>query len=156
MPNFDAIIIGTGQSGPALGAAIGSCRPEGRDHRTQAVRRHLREHRLYSDQDANRERLRGTCCTSRRRLRHQDRGAGQCRHEGGEDAKGRCCQRLPEWRRAIIEDLARMHCLPRPRPLYREKESGGERFRARGRSDFHQCRRAPRFRRHPVSTKFRI
>jgi len=44
-------------------------------------------------------------------------------HEGGEDAKGRCCRRLPEWRRAITEDLARMHCLPRPRPLYREKES---------------------------------
>ena len=83
MPNFDAIpSLAQDSAGPAVGAAIGSCRPEGRDHRTQAVRRHLREHRLYSDQDANRECLRGTCFTSRRRLRHQDRGAGQCRHEG--------------------------------------------------------------------------
>jgi hypothetical protein len=28
MPNYDAIIVGTGQC-----AAIGGCRPEGRDHR---------------------------------------------------------------------------------------------------------------------------
>jgi hypothetical protein len=26
MPKYDAIIIGTGQSGPALGRAIGGCR----------------------------------------------------------------------------------------------------------------------------------
>jgi len=48
MPNYDAIIIGTGQSGPALARRLVARRPEGRDHRTQAVRRYMREHRLYS------------------------------------------------------------------------------------------------------------
>ena len=105
MPNFDAIIIGTGQSGPALARRLVAA------GRKVAII----ERKLFG----------GTCVNTGcnptktliasayaahvarwcRRLRHQDRGAGQCRHEGGEDAKGRCCRRLPEWRRAITEDL---------------------------------------------------
>ena len=63
MANYDAIIIGTGQvrarlwPGGWLAAGM-----EGRDHRTQTVRRHVREHRLHPDQDVGRERLRGTRC----------------------------------------------------------------------------------------------
>src|SRR6516162_9303554 len=47
-------------------AAIGVCRLEGRDHRTQAVRRYMHQHRLHPHKDTNRERLRCTCCTPRR------------------------------------------------------------------------------------------
>jgi hypothetical protein len=49
----DAIIIGTGRAG--VGAAIGGCRLEGRDHQTQAFRRHVREHRLHPDENAGSE-----------------------------------------------------------------------------------------------------
>jgi pyruvate/2-oxoglutarate dehydrogenase complex dihydrolipoamide dehydrogenase (E3) component len=43
----------TGWTG--LGAATGHRRVEGCHHRTQALRRHLRKYRLYSDQDPSRE-----------------------------------------------------------------------------------------------------
>jgi hypothetical protein len=36
MPDYDAIIIGTGQTGPPFGGATGRGRLEDRDHRTQA------------------------------------------------------------------------------------------------------------------------
>ena len=55
---FDAIVIGTGQAGPALAVRLASAGPQDRDPRAQARRRHLRQRRLHSDQDADRERAR--------------------------------------------------------------------------------------------------
>ena len=56
---FDAIIIGAGQAGPSLAGRLTAGRHDGRRRRAQAVRRHLRQHRLHADQDAGRERLCG-------------------------------------------------------------------------------------------------
>ena len=78
MPNFDAIIIGTGQSGPALARRLVAA------GRKVAII----ERKLFGGTCVNTgctptktlvaSALRGTCCTSRRRLRRQDRGSGQC------------------------------------------------------------------------------
>src|SRR5271167_807250 len=103
MPNYDAIIIGTGQSGPALAQRLVAA------GRKVAII----ERKLFGGTCVN------TGCTPTKTLiasayaAHVSRraadygirieGPGQCRHEGGEDPKGRCCQRLPEWRRAITE-----------------------------------------------------
>jgi phytoene dehydrogenase-like protein len=66
MPNFDAIIIGTGQSGPALARRLVAA-----GRKVAVIERKLFGGTcvMYSDQNANRERLHGTCCTSRCRLR---------------------------------------------------------------------------------------
>ena len=69
MPEFDAIVIGTGQAGPSL------ARPPERGRQKVAIierkllRRHLRQHRLHPDQDAGRERLCGAPRAPRRRFR---------------------------------------------------------------------------------------
>jgi hypothetical protein len=67
---YDAIIIGTGQAGrgPAGEQRIESC-----DHRTQAIRRHLREQRLHPNEDAGRKRPRSTYGTTRGRVWRDDR-----------------------------------------------------------------------------------
>ena len=48
---YDAIVIGTGQAGPSLARRLAERGHEGRHHRAQTVRRHLRQHRLHPDQD---------------------------------------------------------------------------------------------------------
>ena len=48
--------------------------------RAQAVRRHLRQHRLHADQDAGRQRLRRAPRPARRRLRRRRRRRRQRRH----------------------------------------------------------------------------
>ena len=63
---FDAI-IGTGQAGPALAVRLAA------SGRKTAIlerkrRRHLRQQRLHSDEDADRERARRACRAPRRRL----------------------------------------------------------------------------------------
>ena len=128
MPNYDAIIIGTGQSGPALARRLVAA-----DRKVAIIKRKL---------------FGGTCvntgCTPTKTLiasayvAHVARraadygvrveGSVQCRHEGGQGAKGRCRGCVPQWRRAITEDLARMHGLRRPWPLCCRKESSSERF----------------------------
>src|SRR5882762_9492844 len=42
---------------------VGGRRLEGGDHRTQAFRRHVREHRLHPDENAGSERIRRACHT---------------------------------------------------------------------------------------------
>ena len=48
---FDAIIIGAGQAGPSLAGRLTAAGQTRRHRRAQAVRRHLRQHRLHADQD---------------------------------------------------------------------------------------------------------
>ena len=71
---FDAIVIGTGQAGPSLAVRLAQGGPQDRDHRAQALRRHLRQQRLHSDEDADRERARRA-----RRAHARRRGASSCR-----------------------------------------------------------------------------
>jgi pyruvate/2-oxoglutarate dehydrogenase complex dihydrolipoamide dehydrogenase (E3) component len=54
---FDAIIIGAGQAGPPLAGRLTAAGMKVGADRAQAVRRHLRQHRLHADQDAGRQRL---------------------------------------------------------------------------------------------------
>ena len=70
---FDAIIIGAGQAGPPLAGRLTARGHDGRARRAQAVRRHLRQHRLHADQDAGRQRLRRAPRPPRRRLRRRAR-----------------------------------------------------------------------------------
>ena len=49
MPNYDAIIIGAGQSGPALGRRLVAAGRKVAIIERKAVRRHMREHRLHAD-----------------------------------------------------------------------------------------------------------
>ena len=62
MPNFDAIIIGTGQSGPALARRLVAA-----GWKVAIIERKLfgyvHQHRLHPYKDTNRERLRCTCRT---------------------------------------------------------------------------------------------
>ena len=104
MPEFDAIIIGAGQAGPSLAAPPDGSRQERRRHRAQALRRHLRQHRLHADQDAGRQRLCRAYGAARRRLRRVDRRPGPRRHEGGQGAQGRDRRRT---RRSGVESWLR-------------------------------------------------
>ena len=73
---FDAIVIGTGQSGPSIAARMTKAGHEGRHHRAQALRRHLRQRRLHSHQDAGRERPRRARRAPRRGFR-RDASTGE-------------------------------------------------------------------------------
>ncbi len=55
---YDAIIIGSGQAGPATRGATGSRGDESGDHRAQALRRHLCQHWLHPHQNPDRQRAR--------------------------------------------------------------------------------------------------
>ena len=55
---FDAIIIGTGQAGPPWRDGLARAGTRSRSSSAR-LRRHLRQHRLHSDQDAGRQRLCG-------------------------------------------------------------------------------------------------
>ncbi len=95
MPNYDAIIIGTGQSGPALARRLVAA------GRKVAII----ERKLFGGTCVN------TGCTPTKTLAasayvaHVARragdygvrigGAGQCRHEGGHGAQGRRCGCVP-------------------------------------------------------------
>ena len=57
MPAFDAIVIGTGQAGPTLALRLAGTGMRVAIIERQSVRRHLRQYRLYPDQDAGGERL---------------------------------------------------------------------------------------------------
>jgi hypothetical protein len=97
----------TGGSCP--GATAGGCRLESRDHRAQTFRRHLHQHWLHSDQDADRERLRGAsgapCC----RVWRGPQRDGECRHEGGEGAQGCRYGRIARSCRAVLKDVEGMY-----------------------------------------------
>ena len=57
MPAFDAIVIGAGQAGPPSPSAWPRAGRRVAIVERDAVRRHLRQHRLHADQDAGRQRL---------------------------------------------------------------------------------------------------
>ena len=104
MPNYDAIIIGTGQSGPALARRLVAA------GRKVAII----ERKLFGGTCVN------TGCTPTKTLvasayaahvarRAADYGVtierpGQGRHEGGQGAQGRRCGAVAQRRRAIAED----------------------------------------------------
>ena len=75
---YDAIVIGTGQAGPSLAVRLAQAGPQDRDHRAQALRRHVRQQRLHPDEDADRERARRARRAHRRRL-GRDRAAAASR-----------------------------------------------------------------------------
>ena len=77
---YDAIVIGTGQSGPPLASRLADEGTEDRRHRAQAVRRHLRQCRLRADQDAGGERARRLHRAPGRRFRRRINGAVKRRH----------------------------------------------------------------------------
>ena len=56
---YDAIIIGTGQAGPSLAARLANAGRKVAIVERKLFGGHMREHRLHSDQDDGRERLRG-------------------------------------------------------------------------------------------------
>ena len=56
---YDAIIIGTGQAGPSLAARLAGAGMKVAIVERKLLRRHLRQHRLHSDQDDGGERLCG-------------------------------------------------------------------------------------------------
>jgi predicted dinucleotide-binding enzyme len=55
MDDHDAIIIGTGQSGPSLARRLVAAGQKVAVIRTQVLRRHLRQYRMYADQNSRRE-----------------------------------------------------------------------------------------------------
>ncbi|MGN5476721.1 mercuric reductase [Cupriavidus basilensis] len=86
---FDAIIIGTGQAGPALAARLAGTGMKLGRHRARAFWRHLREHRLHSHQDPHCKRVRSPTGAAGCRIRRDDRWAGRRRHETREGTQGR-------------------------------------------------------------------
>ena len=90
---YDAIIIGTGQAGPSLAQRLAAAGHEGRDRRAQAVRRHLRQHRLHPDQDDGGERLCRPHGAPRRGFRRAIDGGVTRRHEARQGAEGRHLRR---------------------------------------------------------------
>jgi phytoene dehydrogenase-like protein len=66
MPNFDAIIIGTGQSGPALARRLVAAGWKVAIIERKRFGGNMCQHRLHPYKDSNRERLRCTCRTPRR------------------------------------------------------------------------------------------
>ncbi len=75
MKSFDAIVVGAGSGRAAAGRPPDGCGHVGCLRRTQALRRHLREHRLHADQDDGRERVCGVRCAAGGGVR---RHARQC------------------------------------------------------------------------------
>ena len=142
MPNHDAIVIGTGQSGPALA------------RRLVAVGQKVGviERKFFGGTCVN------TGCTPTKTLvasayaaylarRASDYGVtiggpGQSRHAGRQVAQGRHRGGIAAGRRALAQNTGRLHGLRRPCPVCRGQESGSERFRVRCRSHLHQRGRA--------------
>ena len=142
MPQFDAIVVGTGQAGPSLARRLVAA------GRKVAV--------------IERKHFGGTCvntgCTPTKALiasayaahvarRHADYGvtdrrADRGRHEGREGAQG-CDRRALAQRRGALAQIARrLHGLSGPRPVRVAERSAGRRDGAERAADLHQCRRA--------------
>ena len=56
IPQFDAIVIGTGQAGPSLATRLTEAGMKVAVVDAAQIRRHLRQHRLHADQDPGGER----------------------------------------------------------------------------------------------------
>ena len=77
----------TGRPGARRAAREGG--PQDRDHRAQALRRHLRQQRLHSDQGADRKRARRARRADRRRVGRRRAARRGRRHARGQGAQGR-------------------------------------------------------------------
>ncbi len=149
MYQFDAIVIGAGQAGPSLAGRLTAAGHEGRARRAQAVRRHLRQHRLHADQDAGRQRLRrasgparAPSTASRSRARSQidmKRVKAAGRYGLDECAHGR---------RDVAARHGRAAPSSGPRPLRRPGRRPGRRRAAEGAAHLHQRRRPRERARH--------
>ena len=141
---FDAIVIGGGQAGPSLAVRLAGAGQTRRDRRAPLPRRHLRQHRLPPDQDADRQRLRRPPRPPRRRLRHRHR-PGHGRH-GPRQGAGRRASSLEarqgqeDWLRAT-PDVTLIHGHAR---LTGPRTRRGRRPRARRRAHLPQRRRPRR------------
>src|SRR3954452_15297174 len=107
MADYDAIVIGTGQAGPALARRLV----------TAGWKVAIIERKLFggtcinTDQDADRERLRGAsyapCC----RVWRGPQRDSKCRHEGSEGAQGCRHGCIARGCRAVFEDVEGMYGL---------------------------------------------
>ncbi len=125
------------------------------DGGAQAVRRHLRQHRLHPDQDAGGQRVRRAPGPPRRRLRRQHR-PGQRRHGKSQGAQGRHRARRPQRRRRLAGRHGRLHGLSRPCPIRRPAHVAGRRRHVAGRPDLPQRRRPRGGPGHPRAGRRRL
>ena len=153
---YDAIIIGTGQAGPHPRPPVRDLGAAGGDRRTQAVRRHLRQHRLHSDQDDGRQRLRRAPGAPRGGLRRHDRRRRQRRHGAREGAEGRRFRAVADGRRE--RRCARSNAAPSTRATRgssRRARSASARSDSRPSGSSSTSAAAPSCRRCPESTRCR-
>ena len=142
MPNHDAIIIGTGQSGPALARRLVAA-----GQKVAVI-----ERKFFGGTCVN------TGCTPTKTLVASAYAAHLARRAGdygvtvggaiGVDMKAVKARKdavvdaIATWGRARAESAGRLHGLRRPRQVCRGQEGRGERLRAGSRPHLHQCRRA--------------
>ncbi len=141
MTAYDAIIIGTGQAGPALARRLAGRWQEGRAHRAQAGGRHLRQHRLHANQGHGRQRLCRPPRPPRRRLRRRRR-RHHGRHEARQGAQGRGHRCFHARRRAVAAHPRELHGPYRPCAATLSARGRGRQRGPAGGQDFPQCRRA--------------
>ena len=112
MPNYDAIIIGTGQAGPALARRLVAA----------GWKVAIIERKLFGGTCVN------TGCTPTKTLVASAYVAHVARRAADYGVTiGGSLNVDTQWGRTIAEDAERMHSLSGPWPLYRGKESGSER-----------------------------
>ena len=118
---FDAIVIGTGQSGPSLAHRLTEAGRQVAVDRAQALRRHLRQQRLHPDQDPDRERPGGACRAPRGRVRRRDRGPVRVDMKAVKARKDAIVRVSNEGVEEGLRENPRHHRLRRPRALRRRR-----------------------------------
>ena len=142
MPNHDAIVIGTGQSGPALARRLVAA-----GQKVAVI-----ERKFFGGTCVN------TGCTPTKALvasayaAHLARRAGDYgvtiggpvggRHEGRQGAQGRHRGAIAQRRGTLAQDAGRLHGLRRPRPVCRGQESRSGNDPCSRPTHLHQCGRA--------------
>src|SRR5215831_16778236 len=103
-------------------------RNEGGHYRAQAVRRHVRQHRMHPNQDDGGERLCGAYGAACRRVRRRDRGQRSGRYEAGEGPQGHHLRQVQDGSRVLAQGHGE---------LYRLR--GARAIRIRARSQRRRC-----------------
>ena len=133
-------------------------RDDGRHRRAEAVRRHLREHRLHSHQDDGRQRLRRAHGAARRRVRRRrSTAASRVDMKRVKARKDAISGESRDRRREVAADAGELHRL-QGHARFRVGPRGQRRRRSGStrRADLHQRRRPRhRCRRCPGSTRSR-
>ena len=117
----------------AAGQAPRCSRHAGRHRRAPSVRRHLREHRMHSDQDDGGQRLCGAHGAKGRRFRRGGRWRGPRRHGAGQGEEGRDLRPVEGWARTLAcghSTSARSSPDTRDSPPPHEVQVGASRLRA--------------------------